>query len=171
MDTGSRTDKLTLLRLIVRAALSVAFSLGAGGASLGDISGTPRVVDGDTIVIGEERVRLQGIDAPEQRQSCLENDLEWACGVAATAALKNMIADRVVDCKGSERDRYGRLIGVCFAAGQNLNEDMVRDGWARAYRRYSIDYLRAEGDAQRNLRGIWRGEFIRPWVWRTKNRR
>ena len=171
MGAGRELTKSTLLRLIGSAALSAAFSVSAGGASLADISGTPRVVDGDTIIIGEERIRLHGIDAPEQRQSCLEDDLEWACGEEATATLRNMVAGRVVDCRGSDRDRYGRLIAVCFTAGRNLNEDMVREGWALAYRKYSTDYLRAEGDAERNFRGIWRGDFVRPWEWRRKNRR
>ncbi len=119
MGSGRELTKSTLLRLIGSAALSAAFSLSAGGASLGDISGTPRVVDGDTIIIGEERIRLYGIDAPEQRQSCLEDDLEWACGEEATATLKNMVGGRVVDCKGSEIGNYG-LQGGSSMAEQKL---------------------------------------------------
>ena len=171
MDTIRKLIKLDLGKLIIGLASAITLFLSVLGAGLADVSGIPRVVDGDTIVIGKDRIRLHGIDAPEQRQTCSHHDLEWACGEAATGALREMVGDNSVTCRGNKRDRYDRLIAVCFVAGRNLNASMVRDGWAVAYRKYSTDYVAAEKNAAAELRGIWKGDFIRPWEWREKKRK
>ena len=137
---------------------------------LADVAGSPRVIDGDTIIIGDTRIRLYGIDAPEQQQHCFSAGTAWPCGESATAALKLMVQEHVVRCEGSKEDRYGRLIGVCFVAGRNLNEAMVRAGWALAYRKYSKKYVAAEQKAVDGSLGIWRGDFVPPWEWRKKRR-
>jgi endonuclease YncB( thermonuclease family) len=133
-----------------------------------DITGEPRIVDGDTIVISNERIRLHGIDAPESKQSCTMNGKEWACGQEATKALVRYIGDQDVTCEGDKRDRYKRLIAVCFAGAHNLNAKMVSEGWALAYRKYSKDYIVDEKQAKLTRRGIWMGEFLMPWVWRRR---
>ena len=171
MDTIRKLIKLDLAKLIIGLASAITLFLSVLGIGLADVSGVPRVVDGDTIVIGKDRIRLHGIDAPEQRQTCSHHDLEWACGEAATGALSEMVGDNSVTCRGNKRDRYDRLIAVCFVAGRNLNASMVRDGWAVAYRKYSTDYVAAEKNAAAELRGIWKGDFIRPWEWREKQRK
>ena len=171
MDTIRKLIKLDLRKLIIGLASAITLFLSVLGAGLADVSGIPRVVDGDTIVIGKDRIRLHGIDAPEQRQTCSHHDLEWACGEAATGALSEMVGDNSVTCRGNKRDRYDRLIAVCFVAGRNLNASMVRDGWAVAYRKYSTDYVAAEKNAAAELRGIWKGDFTRPWEWREKKRK
>mgnify|MGYP001171797847 FL=1 len=125
MGSDRRVRKLNLLGSVGKMALSLVFLLGIGGIGLAEVAGAPRIIGGDTIVIEKERIRLHGIDAPEQRQSCFENNIQWACGQEATVALKMMVCGHVVRCKGSERDRYGRVISLCFAAGLNLNEQMV----------------------------------------------
>jgi hypothetical protein len=81
-------------------------------AQAGDITGIPRVVDGDTLVIPKERIRLHGIDSPETRQTCTKVGKVWNCGRDATAALATRIGAQSVTCKGDKRDRYKRLIGV-----------------------------------------------------------
>ena len=171
MDTIRKLIKLDLAKLIIGLASAITLFLSVLGIGLADVSGVPRVVDGDTIVIGKDRIRLHGIDAPEQSQTCSHHDLEWACGEAATGALSEMVGDNSVTCRGNKRDRYDRLIAVCFVAGRNLNASMVRDGWAVAYRKYSTDYVAAEKNAAAELRGIWKGDFIRPWEWREKKRK
>ena len=134
-----------------------------------DITGKPRVIDGDTIEVAGERIRLHGIDAPEADQTCADKDSKpWACGQEATFALLYMIGDHWITCKGDERDRYGRLIAVCYAGPYDLNAKMVRQGWALAYRRYSMDYVDAEAAAKEAGAGMWRGKFVLPWEWRRK---
>ena len=136
-----------------------------------DITGKPRVIDGDTIEIAGERIRLHGIDAPESKQTCTDKDgKEWRCGQDATFALANLIQNHWITCKGDGRDRYGRLIAVCFAGPYDLNAMMVQRGWALAYRRYSSEYVDEEADAKANKDGLWRGEFVPPWEWRRGKR-
>ena len=134
-----------------------------------DLSGPARIVDGDTIWIGETKIRLHGIDAPETKQECHHEDGEpYRCGEASTGALRVLVGAGAVRCEGSAYDRYKRLIAVCFSGSINLNAEMVRQGWALAYRRYSKDYVAAEVEAQEAKRGIWAGKFEPPWEWRRK---
>lgn len=131
-----------------------------------DMVGEARIIDGDTVEIGGERIRLHGIDAPESRQTCTVVGEEWRCGESATHALVDEISGQLVTCKGNKRDRYGRLIAVCYAGSDDLNAWMVREGWAVAYRRYSKDYVDEEAEARAAGNGVWRGEFMLPWKWR-----
>ena len=71
-------------------------------------------------------------------------------------------------CKGDTRDRYRRLLAVCYVGPFNINEQMVTDGWALAYRKYSKDYVRAETFAKSPREGLWRSEFVLPWEWRRR---
>lgn len=138
----------------------------------GQLSGVPTVTDGDTIRIGEERVRLEGIDAPESAQSCQRTDgSEWRCGTASTQALTSLIADKAVRCDISGKDRYNRSLGTCFVGDIDINGWMVRQGWAVAYRHYSIRYISNEDDARLNQRNLWSGTFQMPWQWRAEHRR
>jgi endonuclease YncB( thermonuclease family) len=139
--------------------------------AMADVSGKPRIVDADTIWIGKTKIRLHGIDAPETRQECTDqNGRPYRCGVAATKALKSLVGAREVRCEGETRDRYKRLIAICYANNVNLNAEIVRLGWALAYRRYSRDYISAESEAQVAKRGIWAGAFQKPWKWRRTKR-
>jgi|GEM_PF-573315 len=126
------------------------------------ITGKPRVIDGETIEISGERIHLDGIDAPEAKQECTAGGTQWACGQEATFALARIIETHWVTCKGDKRDRDGRLIAVCHAGGKDINAMMVREGWALAYRRGSLDYVDEETAARDARRGLWRGESFRP---------
>ena len=88
----------------------------------------------------------------------------------ATFALAGLVEEHWVTCKGGTTDRYGRLIGVCVTGPVDLNAEMVRRGWALAYRRYSTDYVDEENDARAAGRGIWQGRFVPPWEWRRGKR-
>ena len=130
-------------------------------------TGTVRVTDGDTIQLGNTKIRLHGIDAPESKQSCYTaNETLYACGTKSTAQLKRLIGNNKVSCEGTEKDRFGRLIAVCFAGEKNLNAEMVRSGWAIAYRYYSKDFVSQEASAKSNRLGIWQGRFVEPYQWR-----
>jgi len=135
-----------------------------------DVTGTPSVIDGDTLEISGARIRLHGIDAPESRQLCRKDGQSYRCGQQATVALNGLIARSSVRCKARDRDRYGRIVAICFLGDLDLNDWLVRQGHAVAYRRYSKEYVEAENAARTARRGIWDGEFQLPWEWRRAER-
>ncbi len=125
-------------------------------SALAEITGKPRIIDGDTIEIAGQRIRLHGIDAPEAGQSCLAEGARWACGQNATFALSQMIGTNWVACRERDRDQYGRFVAVCYIAGlqgPDVNAMMVAEGWALAYRRFSSDYVKFENGARKNGNG------------------
>ena len=135
----------------------------------GEIIGKPIITDGDSIRIDQLRIRLHGIDAPETKQLCRRADsLEYRCGILATLKLTDLIGDHWVTCNQISIDRYKRIVAVCYAGSVNINAEMVRAGWALAYRRYSKEYIEEEVDARLAKRGIWEGQFTKPWEWRKK---
>lgn len=149
--------------LIVLGSVQVAVADG--------IVGRATVIDGDTIEIHGERIRLFGIDAPESGQFCADNSgRKYRCGQRAALALDALVSGRSVSCDDRGRDRYGRLISVCRTQDRDLGAAMVRSGMAVAYRRYSMDYVSAEGAAQREGVGMWQGDFDTPSDWRAKGR-
>ena len=131
------------------------------------LTGIPKITDGDTIRIGNTRIRLYGIDAPEAKQTCTAGGKKWRCGWEATNALANIVGKHWVTCSKRDTDRYGRVVAVCRAGPIELGAWMVGNGWAVAYRRYSTDYVQDENDAKASRKGMWRGEFMMPWKWRS----
>ena len=128
-----------------------------------------RIIDGDTIQLGTERIRLNGIDAPELAQTCLTSGGKtWPCGKTAKAYLERMAASGRVTCEGHEIDAYGRKIATCHARGIDLNAEMIRSGQALAFRRYSTVYVDEEDAARRGRKGLWAGYFDAPWDYRAK---
>ena len=141
--------------------------LAASSAQL--IAGRASVIDGDTIEIRGQRIRLFGIDAPEPGQTCTDaKDATYRCGQRAAQALDCRISDSPVTCKPKEKDRYGRVVAVCRALGEDLSAWMAGLGWALAYREYSTQYVPAEELAQRRNAGMWSGRFVPPWEWRAQ---
>ena len=153
-----------------RMITAVFIALFLSGQADADVTGRARVIDGDTLEIATQRIRLHGIDAPEARQFCRREDGAWPCGAEATKALRSIIRNAAVSCAERDQDRYGRIVAVCFVAGEDLNAAMVLRGWALAYRRYSVDYVKAEAAARTARAGLWTGEFIPPWDWRRGKR-
>ena len=138
--------------------------------ALADVTGPARVIDGDTLEIQGQCIRLHGIDAPESRQLCRLDGKPWQCGEVAANALADKIARRSVTCEDLGRDRYKRIIARCAVAGEDIGAWMVSQGLALAYRRYSRDYVDQEAEAQEARRGIWASEFVKPWEWRRGKR-
>lgn len=133
--------------------------------------GSATVIDGDTLEIRGQRVRLHGIDAPESAQTCTDPaGGSWRCGQRAALALSERIGRATVACERKDRDRYGRIVAVCSTAGRDLNAWMAENGWALAYRDYSKDYVDAETVARITRAGIWGGSFDAPWDWRRGRR-
>lgn len=134
------------------------------------LTGSARIIDGDTLEVRGTRIRLHGIDAPESAQRCRSQGQVWSCGREATRALARHIGSHPVVCKERDRDRYGRVVAVCRVGGEDVNAWMVSEGWAFAYRQYSRSYLAEEMAAKAAKRGIWRGNVVPPWDWRRGKR-
>ena len=134
------------------------------------IEGEAKIIDGDTIHIGKNKIRLHGIDAPEINQTCEKNNITWLCGENATNALVNIINSQKIICNIKDIDQYNRYIGVCFVNNLNMNKYMVINGWAIAYRYYSKDYIEVENIAKRKKVGIWQGYFQEPYLFRKKQK-
>ena len=146
-----------------------------------EISGIPKVVDGDTVHIDNYKFRLEGIDAPEMRQKCKKESLkisfiisfifykDYSCGEVSKEKLKSKIRGSEIKCISSSKDRYKRYIATCYKGKTNLNQWMVRNGFAIAYRRYSKTYVPDEEFAKENKLGLWKGKFMEPEKWRKLN--
>lgn len=147
---------------------AISFIAGATDLQAIEISGSAKVIDGDTIVIGSQVIRLHGIDAPEtaQRYSS-QNGKTWLCGKAALEHVKELLAHKTVTCSGSEFDDYDRLLAVCqTSSGTDINLDLIENGMAWAFIRYSDDYVVPESLARDRRIGIWRHETETPWEFR-----
>jgi endonuclease YncB( thermonuclease family) len=129
------------------------------------LAGQPRVVDGDTLVLGDERIRLLGLDAPELAQTCTRAGDAWPCGRVAGQYLRRLIGTSAVRCAGRATDRYGRRLAVCMAGQQDLNARMVSDGYAVAFG----DYQDEEAAARAARAGLWAGTFEQPHEWRARH--
>ncbi len=132
--------------------------------SMQEVAGRVRVVDGDTIMLAGQRIRLVGMDAPERGQSCRRDGAAYDCGEQARLRLVALIGDGEVACRGNQRDRYGRLLMRCVVGGTDVNAAMVRAGWAVAYGDYGSEERKARSEAT----GLWAGDFERPGRWRTQ---
>lgn len=133
------------------------------------------ISDGDTLTLlvsdagrrAEKRLRLTEIDAPERAQP-------W--GSRARQALAGKVFQREVQVASAGEDRYGRLLGRVYVGGRDVNREMVREGHAWVYRRYSSDIwlLDDERRAREARRGLWslpEADQVAPWEWRRNGRR
>lgn len=130
------------------------------------------ISDADSLRAGKLRLRLHGIDAPELRQSCFDAAGQpYKCGQRARDFLHSILEiGAQIDCQHLDTDRYRRLIVRCFHRGQDIAGQIVRAGWALAYRRYAKDYIAAEKHAASAGQGIWQGKFTAPEKWRRQHR-
>lgn len=129
------------------------------------VTGYGDPIDGDSLWVDKEEVRLKGIDAPEWRQSCEKNGTRWDCGAAARDELVRAIGDDDVTCAIEQRDVYGRMLGRCTAGGRDLNAQMIASGMAVAYGAYWDE----QAVARAERRGLWVGAFEEPRNWRREH--
>jgi endonuclease YncB( thermonuclease family) len=155
-----------------RIALALLLMLPPGLALAADITGVPKIRDGDQIVIGNTRIRLGGIDAPSADQLCLNNSGErWTCGVAARDELIKHADNKTWTCHTQRTDRRGRVVARCEVDGEDIQKWLVKNGWALSYTRFSHDYDEDEKAAREAKAGMWQGAFIAPWDWRVRNKK
>lgn len=147
-----------VLGLLIAAKLEIGNTLRFEGAFV--------VVDGDTLRQGEERLRIEGIDAPEVAQVCMRDDENWSCGSDARLALREISSLKGFSCRGSGRDRYLRVLVHCQAGDVDAGSRMVETGMAIAT---DDSYLSEEASARRRGAGLWAGQFDMPRDWRRAN--
>jgi endonuclease YncB( thermonuclease family) len=141
-------------------------------ADAADITGIPKIREGDSITIGNSRIRLGGIDAPSVDQLCLNNNGErWTCGAAARDELTKHVGTKSWTCHTTSTDRRGRQVARCEVDGEDIQKWMVKSGWALSYVRFSHDYDSDEKAARDAKAGMWQGAFIAPWDWRVRNKK
>lgn len=162
--TCLRAGALFLLALPPIAALAVTAPENGQPAI---ISGAGRVIDGDTLDVGQTRIRLEGIDAPELTQTCqTATGATWECGKAAAAMLRKLVEHKEIACDRTGTDRYHRTLATCFVDGIDIEEAMVRAGLAWAFVKYSTTYVGIEAEARQEKIGVWQGLAQAPWDFR-----
>ncbi len=156
---------------LIRFALSTLLLVLLSAPSCADVLGAAEVTDGDTLKISGERIRIFGIDAPESKQTCKRDGVTWLCGQEAGKALRELVANQSLSCDERDKDRYGRIVAVCVLPdGRDIGAVMVSSGLALDYAQYSKGaYAAAESEAREASRGMWAGEFVKPWEWRAKS--
>ena len=125
-----------------------------------------KIIDGDTIILNGEKIRFSGIDTPELKQTCLQNDVEVDCGISAKILLVKKIGNNTPQCIREGKDIYKRTLAECFVNGESLSSFLVRSGYAFAYRKYSTKFIKDEEFAKTNKFGMWSMTFQYPWDFR-----
>ena len=160
-------QKILIFKLIITFLL---FFFSFASFSKNIIEGKAKIIDGDTIHIEKNKIRLHGIDAPEIKQTCTIKKIIWECGFESYQSLKSIISEKEVRCEIVDIDRYKRFVAKCFVKNINLNKYMVQNGWAVAYRYYSDDFIKNEETAKKNKVGIWQGKFLDPYLFRKQQK-
>ena len=127
------------------------------------------VVDGDTIKLGDVKIRFSGIDAPEINQTCVASEGKVACGKISRDILITKVTNNKISCTDEGKDFYGRVLGECFVNGESLSRYLVREGFAFAYRKYSDKFILDEEYAKSNRLGRWAMKCQYPGDFRKSN--
>lgn len=134
----------------------------AGVSSLGQaqaadtISGTATVLDAGTLQIDGKKVRLHGIEGPDDDQVCLRDAKPWKCGEAAATALRHHVDGRTVSCEAVTGSDGANAGANCSIDGKSINTLLVREGWAMDLPTESRGaYADAQKEAKKARRGVW----------------
>lgn len=123
-----------------------------------------RVIDGDTIVLDGERIRIVGMDACELGQTMILDGRQWDCGEAGRIRMVQLIGSSAVRCDCERRDVYGRRVARCFVGELDLGRQLVAEGLALVYRfrgrPTAPELVAVEADARRAGVGIWSADEI-----------
>lgn len=165
--SGSRSLLLPILLLGIGASFT---SMNARSADT--ISGTATVVDAGTLKIQGKKVRLHGIEAPDDDQVCLRDAKPWKCGEAAATALRHHIDGKTVSCEAVTGKDGSNAGANCSTDGKNLNTLLVREGWATDLKSESDGaYADAQKEAKKARRGIWATDTDNPEEVRRQGKR
>lgn len=149
------------MQILLLLALLLAVTSSRAGATV--------IKDGDTLQLEGITHHLNGINAPERDQACLdEHGGLWACGAEARDRLTEYIGTRAVRCEdqGADRSYRQRRIGICSVEGEttSINRWLVQEGMALNFDPYArARFQLDQDDARQNRRGLWSGCFVAPW--------
>ena len=152
-------DYLSVASLILAVALAAAYF---GRIGEQEYTGRFVVMDGDSLEMDGIRFRLEGIDAPEARQTCRKAGADWPCGREAARYLRKLVDEGGVVCTSLGLDKYERILARCETGSREINREMVAGGWAVSFGGYFVD----EALARDKKLGVWAGDFMRPGDWR-----
>lgn len=140
-----------------------------GPATAENLTGLPRIIDGDTLELQGTIIRLRGVDAPETGQRCRGRNGKTLRPGDDSVSFLQTIAAHGLTCSGTDLDDYGRLIARCRTAdGTDIGQRMVAEGLAWAFIKFSAEYSREEADARAARRGVWGMDCQPPWAFRAK---
>ncbi|HYC02488.1 MAG TPA: thermonuclease family protein [Azospirillaceae bacterium] len=162
-----------LLAALLLAGLALVFAPEAAPAQGKPeiVSGTAEVTEGDLLSVGGQELRLHGIDAPDQGQTCKGGTgADYDCFDKARQALDILTRGKTLECEIRATLPGQPKVGVCRAEGRDVAATMVAGGWAFAWRRLSDDYVTFERLAQSRRSGFWAGQAEAPWHWRDRQR-
>jgi endonuclease YncB( thermonuclease family) len=148
---------------MVRAFLLLAIATWSVQAQAAQITGRAKAIDSTTIQIGDKRVMLFGIDSVMRKQLCVLDGKPWQCWAVVVKGLQGLLDQGPLTCDVvGEPDVFGRLLARCSVNDQNVNEELVSQGFAIARTNESTDYVAAEAAAKEKKLGLWQGQFVRP---------
>jgi endonuclease YncB( thermonuclease family) len=132
-------------------------------ASAAVLQGPARVVDGDTIVISNEKIRIYGVDAPESKQQCTDRaGRPYACGLTSASALTAKLEGKAVECSVKNKDQYGRNVAACRVGSEDIGAWLVQNGHAVAYK-CALRQCARLGAPQQRARPTGRAPFNCPF--------
>lgn len=175
----ANTSKIAAARLHLLPLVFTILGIGSSSVlaqdipeSVGTVTGPARVLDADILMVGQDRVILWGVDAPERSQRCLLNGRDWGCWEAAKRALQSLAERGDLTCTlYGEPDPFNRYYAICLAGDEDIGEELVAAGLAMAYSEQTPLYEMAQIDAITEGVGLWQegAEFTEPWEYRRAN--
>ena len=147
-------------RSIYAAILFVLVLLAGFSSRAQEITGVAEVRSGNEIVLNGTVLRLFGLEAPAPDERCDLFEGRYRCGIVAWAELVKLADGRDLSCDVESRTGDGLPVATCYLGERDINETLVRSGWAEAradVERYQVD----QAEARRARRGLW-AERIRP---------
>ncbi len=140
-------------------------------ATAAERTGIARVLDGQRLALDGKPIRLYGIAAPDLRQNCAWPGKTIPCGEIAKTAMMDLVAGaRKIVCREKTGIPHPETLAICFADGFDIGANMVHTGWALAEPKMPSDYASIEAAARNKNRGLWKGDFVRPWAWRPDDK-
>jgi len=135
-----------------------------------EINGKARIIDGDSVEINNNKIRLLGIDAFEKKQKCYWKDgTKYNCGEKSTSTLHTIISEQPIRCVTKKKDHYKRWLATCYRGTLDINENMVLLGHALSF--MSEKYKDVQKEAKKSNAGAWAGGFILPSKFRKLKRK